>query len=145
MHRILVVAHKTLGGAHLLEELRRRMDGEDCRIHLLVPVNHPMGSFTEASCRAAAEKVLEEGEHRIRDLDPAGKTDITGEVGDANPVYATEVLRNRGDEFDEIIVSTLPRGASRWLLGDVPRKIRRLFRGVPVVHLVADEETASVS
>ena len=48
---------------------------------------------------------------------------MTGEVGDANPVYATEVLRNRGEQFDEILVSTLPRGASRWLLGDVPRKI----------------------
>jgi hypothetical protein len=144
MHRILVVAHKTLGGAHLLEELSARMEREECHVHLLVPVNHPMGWFTEASCRSAADKVLDEGARRIRELDGAGRSAVTGEVGDANPVYATQVIRNRGEQFDEIIVSTLPRAASRWLLGDVPRKIRRLFPGVPVVHLPA-REPVSVS
>ena len=48
MHRILVVAHKTLGGPHLLEEVHRRIQAGPCRVHLLVPVNHPMGAFSEA-------------------------------------------------------------------------------------------------
>jgi hypothetical protein len=143
MHRILVVAHKTIGGPHLLEEVGRRINDGECRVHLLVPVNHPMGAFSEASVHAAAEKVLAEGERRIRDLDPTGRTEVTGEVGDANPVYATQVLRNRGEQFDEILVSTLARGASRWLLGDVPRKIGRVYPGVSVVHLVAEPEGAT--
>lgn len=143
MHRILVVAHKTLGGPHLLQQLRRRIEGGECRVHLLVPVNHPMGSFSEASVQAAAEKVLLEGERQIRELDRTGATDVTGEVGDANPVYATDVLHNRGEQYDEILVSTLPRGASRWLLGDVPRKIARIYPGVSVVHLIADPEPAT--
>jgi hypothetical protein len=61
VRRILVVAHKTLGGQHLLEEVGRRIKGGDCRVHVLVPMTHPMGAFTEASCRAAAEKVLAAG------------------------------------------------------------------------------------
>lgn len=142
MRRILVVAHKTLGGSHLLEEVSRRIE-DGCRVHLLVPMNHPMGSFSEASCHAAAEKVLEEGERRIRALDRAGKTDVTGEVGDPNPVYATEVLKNRGEQFDEIVVSTLPRGVSRWLLRDVPRRMGRVFPGIPIVHVVAEAETVT--
>jgi len=142
MRRILVVAHKTLGGKHLLEEVGRRMKGGDCRVHLVVPVNHPMGSFTEASLHHDAEKVLEEGLHRFRDLDSTGSIDITGEVGDANPIYATEVVRNRDEEFDEIIVSTLPHGVSRWILGDVPKKIQKVYPDAMVTHLVAEDEPA---
>jgi hypothetical protein len=123
-----------------LEEVGRRMQGDGCRVHLLVPMNHPMGSFSEASCHASAEKVLDEGERRIRELDGAGKTDVTGEVGDPNPVYATEVLKNRGEQFDEILISTLPRGISRWLLRDVPVKMARVYPGIPILHVVADAE-----
>jgi hypothetical protein len=143
MRSILVVAHKTLGGPRLLEEVGRRMEGDGCRVHLLVPMNHPMGSFSEASCHASAEKVLEEGERRIRELDSAGRSDVTGEVGDPNPVYATQVLKNRGEQFDEILISTLPRGISRWLLRDAPGKIARVYPGIPIVHVVAEAESVT--
>ena len=143
MRRILVVAHKTLGGPRLLEEVGRRMHDEECRVHLLVPMNHPMGSFSEASCHASAERVLEEGERRIRELDSAGRSDVTGEVGDPNPVYATQVLKNRGEVFDEIVVSTLPKGISRWLLRDVPGKMARVYPGIPILHVMADAEPAT--
>ena len=144
MRRILVVAHKTLGGQHLLEEVGRRMKGGDCRIHLVVPINHPMGTFSEASCHAEAQRVLDEGIRRIRELDRTGAVDVTGEVGDANPVYAVEVVANRGEPIDEIIVSTLPKGVSRWLVGDIPKKIQRVLPNVPVTHLVGASEPASV-
>jgi hypothetical protein len=144
MRQILVVAHKTLGGRSLLEEVGRRMRGGDCRVHLVVPINHPFGAFTEASCHVEAEKVLAEGLRRIRQLDPTGSVDVTGEVGDANPVYAAEVVKNRGDAIDEVIVSTLPRGASRWLTRNVPKKLEQLFPDVDVTHLVADEAPAPV-
>jgi hypothetical protein len=143
MHRILVVAHKTLGGPHLLEEVRRRMQRGECSIHLVVPVIHPFSAFTEASLQADAQQVLDEGLRRFRELDPTGRTEITGEVGDANPVYAAEVVKNRGVEIDEVIVSTLPRGASRWLLGNVPKKMERVFPDVEVTHLVGDEQPAN--
>ena len=142
MRRILVVAHKTLGGQHLLEEVGRRMKGGGCRVHLVVPVNHPMGAFSEASCHREAEAVLEEGMRRIRALDPTGAIDVTGEVGDANPIYAAEVVRNRGERFEEVIVSTLPRGRSRWLLRDVPGKVGRVFPDALVTHLLAEAEPA---
>jgi hypothetical protein len=142
MRRILVVAHQTLGGPHLLEEVGRRTEGGGCRVHLVVPVNHPMGAFSEASCHQEAEAVLEEGLRRIRALDRTGAVDVTGEVGDANPVYAAEVVRNRGERFDEVIVSTLPRGRSRWLLRDVPGRMGRVFPDALVTHLVAEAEAA---
>lgn len=143
MRHILVVAHKTLGGQHLLDELSARMAGGGCAVHLVVPVTHPFGAFTEASLHAEAEAVLDEGLRRIRALDPTGSVDVTGEVGDANPVYAAEVVRNRGVQVDEILVSTLPRGLSHWILGNVPRRLERSFPEVAVTHLVAEAEPAT--
>jgi nucleotide-binding universal stress UspA family protein len=142
MHRILVVAHKTLGGPHLLEEVRQRMQRGECSVHLVVPVIHPFSAFTEASLQAEAQHVLDEGLRRFRELDPTGRMEVTGEVGDANPAYAAEVVKNRGVEIDEVIVSTLPRGASRWLLGNVPKKVERVFPDTEVTHVVAAEQPA---
>ena len=63
----------------------------------------------------------------------------TGEVGDADPVYAVGVtLRREGtDAFAGIIVSTLPKGTSRWW--HVPRRIARRYPDVPLTHLVAEQ------
>ena len=143
MRRILVVAHKTLCGPQLLEEVGHRMKGGDCEVHLVVPMSHPLGAFSEASCHADAEKVLNEGAKRIRELDATGSVNVTGEVGDSNPVYAVQCVQNRGERIDEIIVSTLPSGPSRWLLGGVPKRMAKAFPGVPVSHVFGDREMAS--
>ena len=143
MRRILVVAHKTLCGPQLLEEVGRRMKSGDCEIHLVVPVNHPMGAFTEASCHAEAEKALHEALRCVRELDRAGSVDVTGEVGDSNPVYAAQCVHNRGERIDEIIVSTLPSGPSRWLLGGVPKRMAKAFPAVDVTHVVGEREPAT--
>jgi hypothetical protein len=101
-------------------------------------MHHPMGAFSEASCLAEAQAVLDAGLRRLRELDPTGAVDVTGEVGDANPVYAIEVVRNRGEQIDEVLVSTHPRGRSRWLQHNIPKKIRALLPDVDVTHVVGD-------
>jgi hypothetical protein len=143
MRRILVVAHRTLGGPHLLEEVGRRMRAGDCSVHLVVPMHHPMGAFSEATCTAEAERVLAEGLRRMREADATGSTSITGEVGDANPVYAVQTVRNRGQQIDEIILSTLPPGPSRWLKADVPSRMTKGFPEVPVFHVLGAREPAT--
>jgi hypothetical protein len=42
-----------------------------------------------------------------------------------------------GEPFDEIIVSTLPLGPSRWVKQDLPHRVRREF-GLPVSHVVGE-------
>jgi hypothetical protein len=39
--------------------------------------------------------------------------------------------------FDEVIVATLPTGASRWMAADLPRRVERLI-GARVTRVVAD-------
>ena len=60
-----------------------------------------------------------------------------GEVGDRDPVMAVrDALRGR--EVDEVIVSTLPKGMSRWLGEDVPSRLRD---SVPVPVTVVTQES----
>jgi hypothetical protein len=142
MPRHLIVAHRTLGGPHLMEHVRALRAAGPCRFHLLVPVEHPMGAWSDGQVKAAAKRSLQEG------LDAFHEERIIadGEIGDANPVYAVGVvLRREGPgAFDSIIVSTLPAGPSRWLHLDVPSRMRKEFRDLEVVHLVADREPARV-
>jgi hypothetical protein len=135
MRRYLVVANRTLCEQHLLDELhRRRIADAGCRFHLVVPASHPAGMFTDEQCHAAAEARLAEA----LDTLAVGGIAATGEVGDANPVYAVgDVILREIGRFDEIILSTLPVGMSKWLGQNVVRRLKRAT-GLPVTHVVAD-------
>ena len=135
MRRYLVIANRTLCEQHLLDELHRRRTADPgCRFHLVVPASHPAGSFTDRQCE-------EEAEARLADaLDTLAVAGIaaTGEVGDPNPVYAVGdvILRELG-RFDEIILSTLPVGVSKWLAQNMVRRLKRAT-GLPVTHVIAE-------
>ena len=50
--------------------------------------------------------------------------EVTGSLGDAEPLMAIQDAVNLG-RYDEIIISTLPLGVSRWLKLDLVSKARR--------------------
>jgi len=135
MRRYLVVANRTLGGDHLTAKVRECVAAGPCEFHVLVPASHNHDfTWTEGGDRAAAEARLAEAMARLR----ASGAEITGEVGDTNPIEAIgDALRR--DKFDEIILSTLPPGISRWLRQDLPARVNKQFR-LPVQHIVASEE-----
>lgn len=131
----MVVAHRTLIDAHVLDHARSlSADDDSCRFHLVVPVTHPHGAWSDREVTAAAERRLEEGLAAFAGIGGGA----TGEVGDANPVYAVAAaLRQAPDEdWVGIVVSTLAPGVSRWLGLDAVSRIRREF-DLPVTHLVA--------
>lgn len=135
MSAYLVVAHRTLVGEALLDHVRSLCGAGDCRFHLVVPVTHPRDhAWSEGEVTAAARRRLDEG---LAAFTAVG-AEVTGEVGDANPVYAlaTAVRSSSGTAWDGIIVSTLPPGVSRWLGLDAVSRIRREF-DLPVTHVVA--------
>lgn len=138
MRRYLVVAHKTLGGAHLVEHLRElRSEHPGCRFHLVVPEHHPDHRWSEGEVHATAARTLDEMLERLASMGLGA----TGEVGDVNPVYAVGVvLRREGAHaFDGIVLSTLPHGISRWWRFDVPRRMHQAYPELPMTHLVSDE------
>lgn len=135
MRTHLVVAHRTLVDEHVRDHARSLAAEGSCRFHLVVPVSHPKDhAWSEGEIEAAARVRLDEGLAAFREMG----LDVTGEVGDVNPVYAVATaLRRRPDEdWAGIIVSTLAPGVSRWLGLDVVSRVRREF-DIPVTHLVA--------
>jgi polyisoprenoid-binding protein YceI len=136
MVRYLVVGNQTLGSSALLTCMQEARDRHESRFHLLVPATHPAAqwTWTESDDHATAEVRLKEA---LEDLRAEG-FEVTGEVGDANPVNAIgDVLRREPDAFDEVLLSTLPPGLSRWLGEDLPHRVERTF-GLPLTCVVAD-------
>ena len=135
MHRYLVVAHQTLDSPALVDMIRDRLATGPSVFHLLVPATPGHGLvWDEGHAAVAAEHALEEA--RLRFV--AEGIPVTGEVGQANPVYAVEkVLRRDGDAtYAEILISTLPSTVSKWLKADAPTRIRKMT-AVPVTHVEA--------
>jgi hypothetical protein len=136
MRTYLLVAHRTLVGQSLIDHVATLGPPEECHLHLVVPVHHPSGPWSDGEVEAAGRLRLDEGEATFRALG----YEVTGEVGDANPVYAvTTALRSLDGAVDGIVVSTLPRGVSKWLHLDVVSRVRREVedRRIPVTHVAA--------
>jgi hypothetical protein len=145
MRRILIVANQTVGSEALAETIRTRMAAGPCQFVLLVPANVPSDLRSTFEGVAAAEgggitglspgDPFEAARDRLRGglgwLRHLGAT-ADGEVGDRNPMQAIRTSINRDErQFDEIIISTLPRRISRWLRMDLPRRVKHEF-GLPV-------------
>ena len=140
MRTYLIVAHRTLVGRPLIEHVASLGPPAEVKLHLVVPVKHPAGPWSDGAVEAAARSRLDEG---VAEFVGRGY-DVAGEVGDANPVYAvTTALRNLDGTVDGIVVSTLPAGVSRWLHLDVVSRIRREVEGTPVNHVSAVTADAS--
>jgi hypothetical protein len=115
--RILVVANRTVATARLLTELGRRARAAPCTFSLLVP---------DAIDRKAADWTLEQA---IPVLEREVRSPVEGLVGGPEPFEAVQRAVEEGD-FDEIIVSTLPKSRSKWLRRDLVRRVEGL--GLPV-------------
>jgi hypothetical protein len=60
-------------------------------------------------------------------------------VGDPDPIVAVMDIWDPM-KYDEIIVSTLPTGSSRWLGLDLPHRLEKLT-SVPVTHVISKPQT----
>jgi hypothetical protein len=138
MKRYLVVANQTLAGEHLIEKVRQLITERPCRFHVVVPATPPgeQLTWTEGEAAAIAQARLDRGLARFRALG----AEVDGEVGDKDPILAIRDALEVG-EFDEILLSTLPQGISRWLKLDLPSRVASHFQ-LPVTHLVGESEAA---
>lgn len=147
--RYLLVANQTLGGSQLGAKLAE-LAAESAQCFVLVPATHPsdyasIGAFAgegglggihwedDATGEAQARWRLERTLTRLRELGVPAQ----GGLGPADPHAAIRALLAR-ESFDEIILSTLPAGVSRWLGIDLPHRVKRSF-DIPVTTLIAEE------
>src|SRR5215204_2264632 len=115
---VLVVANVTASSEELLDALQQRSNSGACRFTLVMP----------GSGRDRLEAALA----HMRD---AGLENVEGSAGDPDPVVAVMDVWDPM-KFDDIVVSTLPTGSSRWMGLDLPHRLEKLT-AVPVRHVVS--------
>jgi GABA permease len=122
---VLVVANVTATSPELLGALVGKAESGPARFRLVIP------SSPVAGGRHAAEKQLSDALERLR----AAGLDVEGTVGSIDPVVA---VSDEWDPrtYDEVVVSTLPMGVSKWLHAGLPERVQRLT-GARVTHVVA--------
>ena len=115
--RVLVVANRTAATPRLLEEVSRRRRSGSCEFALLIP---------DVTDRKRADWSLENAVPLLR---RSAGGPVEGLVGGADPLASIQDAVRDGN-FDEIIISTLSKKASKWLRNDLVRKVETL--GLPV-------------
>jgi hypothetical protein len=117
--KLLVVANQTVDSDELYDALFERAGHGPLAVTLLVPQDQHTGLGQRVNSAL------------IR-LHAAG-IDAEAMLGDVDPACAViEVWDPR--RWDEVVVSTLPLGTSRWLRIDLPRRIARAV-DAPVAHV----------
>jgi hypothetical protein len=137
---VLVVAHQTAATPELLDAVRTRAHQGEATFHLVVPRQaHGMHRVVDPQDAGEdeAQKVLDAALPKLSD---AAGSRVSGSLGDAEPLMAIHDAINLG-AYDEIIISTLPLGMSRWLKLDLISKARAL--GHPVIHVTASSKVVS--
>lgn len=134
MPRYLVVANQTLAGEPLVSRIRKLSRAGPSAFFLVVPATPPRNhTWTEGEARGTARARLDEALMELSGME----VKVEGEVGDGNPMLAIDdAIRDHGP-FTEIILSTLPPGASRWLRLDLPHRVAASF-GLPMTHVVGE-------
>jgi hypothetical protein len=127
--RVLVIANRTAASPQLRAALLQRRERGPIAVTLLVPagweIQEPGGDVASGRRRLA---------QAVRGLEEHG-LQVEARLGDPDPVAA---LRDtwRPGRFDELIVSTLAGGRSRWMALDLPR-LASSITGVAVTHVEA--------
>jgi hypothetical protein len=140
-HRILLVADRTAADPHVCLAIRTRAAEAPIAVTLLVPATRPRGGWTwdEATALGEARQRMRTATANLR---RAGIT-VTAVLGDHSPLEAIrDEMRRRA--YDEIVVSTLPARASRWLRADLLTRVAREFP-LPLVHVEAGAAPVDVS
>jgi hypothetical protein len=141
MRSYLVVGNQTLDSPELAEAIKERMASGPARFHIVVPATpvHRGLTWDEDEARVAAQDALTAAIGRMVELG----AEVSGEIGHRDPIEATEDAL-RGREVDEVILSTLPAGISRWLGQDVPTRLKGSVL-VPVTVVTTKSESVSAT
>jgi hypothetical protein len=120
---VLVVANQTADSPELIQALRERAARGEVEFTLLLP--RLPGRLDEEPSRLDAI---------VAGWREAG-LEARGELGDSDPVVAVKETWDPS-RFDEVVISTLPTGVSKWLQIDLPHRIERMI-GMSVQSVLA--------
>jgi hypothetical protein len=133
---VLIVAHQTAATPALLEAVRERAHRGPSKFHLLVPRRRRSGDRTADPQEVGVHEAREVLHDTLPQLSEAAGSEVGGDIGETDALKAIEDALGRA-HYDEIIVSTLRLGVSRWLKNDLVSKAQAF--GLPVHHVVGKD------
>jgi hypothetical protein len=136
---VLVVANQTAESEELLAALKARGDQGGAEFTVLIP-STPHGVAWAADMHAGEDEALYHRNALVERFRSIGLDVTEAKVGDPDALAAIQDEVNFGD-YDELIVSTLPKKISKWLHLDLPRKAEAAT-GLPVLHITAQAAKA---
>ena len=123
--RVLIVANRTAATPTLLDHVKRLAGERPSAFSLLI------------SDVATSEHTDWTMELALPLLERAAGGPVEGLTGEEDPFEAIRRAVADGD-YDEIVISTLPRRVSKWLRRDLPHRVET--PGVPVTVVTPDQE-----
>jgi hypothetical protein len=131
--RVLIVAYRTAATQLLMDAVSARAQRSPCSFTLLVPRPYWDPDTDEVALTLELSIPL---------LEEAAGGHVEGIVGKSDPFEAAKEALAR-ENFDEVIVSTLPAHVSHWLRRDLPHRIKQL--GLPVTVVTAKRSERPLS
>jgi hypothetical protein len=128
---VIVVANQTATAPELIDALTALTGTGPTRFTLVVP-----GTPGDEE-RLPPEQRLQEALSELR----SHGLQVDGHVGCHDPVIAVSDEWSRGGHH-QVIVSTLPLSASKWLPAGLPERVAQAT-GAPVTHVVATPSAAT--
>ncbi len=125
VRRVLTVANRTAATPTMLDHVKRLARERPSAFSLLIP-DAPTSEHTDWTMELALPL-----------LERAAGGPVEGLTGEEDPFEAIRLAVADGD-YDEIVISTLPRRVSKWLRRDLPHRVETL--GVPVTIVTPDQE-----
>jgi hypothetical protein len=128
-HRTLIVANLTASTPALLQEVERRATEHPTTFALLIP-NVDSAKATDWT----PEKALQL-------LSRAAGAPVDSLIGHDDPFESVRQTLADGD-YDDVIISTLPKRTSLWLRADLPSRVEKL--DVPVTVITQPDEGSAL-
>jgi len=139
MASYLLVAHQTAERKELLDAARGLAAADQkARFTLLVPAT-PAGDLLTWEEGETKELARARASSAAAILREHGINLVDARIGDADPVLAVDDELLAGNRFDCIVISTLPRGISRWVKMDVVSRLQRKHSNLRVIHVESEE------